>query len=431
METRAWILAGELDGEAPSLPLDTAIAGMPVLLRHACEARLAGAASVLVIWIGDAPAPVAAIEAMAADERLGDTRLELAFEAPGDADGDVLVIRADRVYHRDHPKLVANAEANAPLRAIAGDENDAVYAAGAPLAREMVAAAARPGGLAELVAERRGETAEVAAPYLSFCVSAADRAGRKRAEKLLVSSLRKAADGYAARLINRRISLPISRLLARTPIRPNHVTVVCFLSALTGAVIIAQGGYRNGVIGMLLVELGSIFDGIDGELARLKCRFSRLGQWMDTVTDDVSNVCLNVGVALSLDAAGAEWAIPVVTAALIAFVITQASQYYFIAAVYDSGDLAAIPWAFQSTEFLSSRPTGLLPRLKAGIPRLLKRDFFVTLFLALAIAGALEGVLLLFAGGAISFLFSYSVQYLRARPEIRATRAERARRSTP
>ena len=424
---QAWILAGELDGQKPALRLDTVIAGMPVLLRHACEAKLAGAESVRVIWIGDTEAPAAAIAAMAGDERLGDTSLELADgdDSPGGGvEGDVLVIRADRIVHRDHLKRVADGDHRAPLRKIAGGDHDGVFAASAPVARQMVAAAAREGGLEALVAElaRRGEVTEVAPPYLSFCVSAPDRAGRRRAEKLLVSSLRKSADGYAARLLNRRISLPISRLLARTPIRPNHVTVLCFLSALSGAIIIAQGGYRNGVVGMLLVELGSICDGIDGELARLKCRFSRLGQWMDTVTDDLSNVCLNIGVALNLAAAGSEWAIPVVAVALGAFAITQSSQYYLIATVYKSGDLAAIPWAFQSTEFLSSRPTGLWPRLKAGIPRLLKRDFFVTLFVVLAVSGLLEGVLLLFAGGAISFLFSYTIQYLRARPEIIAAR---------
>jgi phosphatidylglycerophosphate synthase len=418
---QAWILAGHVDGAAPTLPLDARIAGMPVVLRHACEARAAGARDIAVIWIGGDEPPRDVIDEAGADDRLAGVELTLVTEPP-ETDRDVLIVRADRIYHRDHPKRAADAAADRPLRKIAGDANDAVFAASPELARQLVEAAARPGGIDALVAERAaaGEVTEVDPPYLDFCTAAPDRAGRRRAEKKLVGSLRKKADGYMARVLNRRISLPISRLLARTSIRPNHVTVLCFLSALSGAFVIAQGGYRNGVIGMLLVEWGSICDGIDGELARLKFRFSRLGQWMDTVTDDISNVCINIGVALSLDAAGVDWAIPVVLVGLAAFALTQSSQYYLIATIYKSGDLAAIPWAFQSTDFLESRPTGLWPRIKAGVPKLLKRDSFVTLFVILAFAGFLEGILLIFTGGAVAFLFSYTVQYLRVRPTLRA-----------
>ena len=419
----AWILAGELDGAPETLELSHRIAGMSVLLRHACEAKGAGVERISVIWIGSGEAPGALVAESAADDRLAGVELALATEPPA-PEGDVLVIRGDRVYHRDHPKRAATADSDRPLRKIAGEANDAVFAATPEIARRLVEAASRAGGIDAAVAELAAadQVGEAPAPYLDFCTAAADRRERRRAEKLLVSSLRKKADGYMARLLNRRISGPISRQLAKTSIRPNHVTVLCFLSALSGAVVIAQGGYWNGVIGMLLVELGSICDGIDGELARLKFRFSRLGQWMDTVTDDISNVCINIGVALSLDAAGAEWAIPVVLIGLGAFAITQSSQYYLIATVYRSGDLAAIPWAFQSTEFLESRPTGLWPRIKAGVPKMLKRDSFVTLFVILAFAGFLEGVLLIFAGGAVAFLFSYTIQYLRARPEIRAAK---------
>jgi hypothetical protein len=62
----------------------------------------------------------------------------------------------------------------------------------------------------------------------------------------------------------------------------------------------------------------------------------------------------------------------------------------------------------------------LWPRIKAGVPKLLKRDSFVTLFVILAFAGFLEGILLIFTGGAVAFLFSYTVQYLRVRPTLRA-----------
>jgi CDP-L-myo-inositol myo-inositolphosphotransferase len=419
----AWILAGAVDGGEDAADPLLEIAGLPLLLRHAGEAIGAGAERVKVIWLGEAPAPE--IFSVAGDDRLRGRAIEVVTEIPAAVADRVLVIRGDRVFHRDLCKILVAAEPGAPLIAIEGDDYDGAFAADPEVARALAEAAGRPGGLTSEIARRAAATAPP--PYLGFSVpaplSAADRHALHRAEKRLVGSLRKAADGYAARLLNRRISLFASRHLARTPIRPNHVTVVCFLSALAGGATLAQGGYLCGVIGMLLVELGSILDGIDGELARLKLRFSRTGQWMDTVTDDLSNVFLATGTALNLEAAGVGWALPVLIAGLVAFALTQSSQYYLIATVYRSGDLAAIPWAFQSTDFLSSRPAGLIPRLKAGIPKLLKRDFTVTLFVALAIAGFLEGVLLLFAGGAIGFLISYSIQYLRVRGSLRSPSA--------
>jgi CDP-L-myo-inositol myo-inositolphosphotransferase len=167
---------------------------------------------------------------------------------------------------------------------------------------------------------------------------------------------------------------------------------------------------------MLLVELGSILDGVDGELARLTFRFSRSGQWMDTVTDDVSNVLVVTACTISLYDGGMEWIPYLAAPALVAFFLTQATQYYYLAAIYHSGDLAAIPWAFQTSEFLSDSPRGFWKRGRLLFGRLIKRDFFVTLFVALAIAGHLEGVIALFAFGSIVWFFVIGFQLIRLRP---------------
>ena len=265
--------------------------------------------------------------------------------------------------------------------------------------------------------------ATAAVPYLGFTTAAPDARGRRRAERRLVWSLRKSADGIAAKLLNRRISLPLSWLLCRTPIHPNHVTIVAFLCALTGGITLSRGGYLAGVIGMLLVESGSIIDGIDGELARLKFQFSKLGQWLDTVADDLGNIAYTSGVAINLHLAGATWAAPLAIAAVTTFALTQGTQYYLIARVYKSGDLAAIPWAFQSSEFLSQRPTGLVAWIKATAPKLLKRDFAVTLFTACAIAGRLEPILLIFSGGTFVFFAVFAVQLARNWRSIQGHRA--------
>lgn len=417
--TEGWILAGAVDGRPPGVSPLARCAGLPLVLRHACELARAGCARAIVVWYGDAPPPDLA--PLAADPRLAGCALSLVRdpEALSGGAGDVFVARADRVVHRDTFQVLAAAPA-APLRAIAGDDFDGAFAASRQVARDLAAAAARPDGLRRAVAALRaqGRVVDAEPPYLGFCAPVVDRRSLRRAEWQLIRSLRKAADGFAARAINRHLSLPITWVLARTPVRPNHITLLAFAAALMGGITLARGGYWAGVAGMLWVELGSILDGVDGELARVTCRFSRVGQWMDTVTDDAANVCYWTGTMLNLQAAGVGWAMPVWSVAVAAFAITQLSQYYLIATVYRSGDLAAIPWAFQSAEFLSARPRGFWPRVKAAVPKLLKRDFAVTLFCALAAAGRLDAVLAISAAGAVSFLVAFCVQLVRARPEV-------------
>ena len=414
-----WILAGRLDATRVVPSPFEAVAGVSHLLRTALELALAGCTRIVVVWQGEDSAPD--ISGIAADARLASrAKLELAQNAPEEGTSEtILIARGDRIFHRDIPKILAREIASGSLASaeIAGDEYDAVFAADRKVALELATASASAGGLAVSIEALRasGRVGSCEPPWLGFSVAASSPSEVRRAEKLLVRSLKKTADGYAARVFNRHISLFFTSFLMRTRIHPNVITMLAFASAFSGGLVIAGGGYWHGVVGMLLVEWGSIVDGIDGELARLTCRFSKLGQWMDTVTDDISNVCYWTGCMLSLREMGVEWAFPVWLVAVCLFSITQLTQYFLIAVIYKSGDLAAIPWAFQSSEFLSSRPVGFWPRIKAGIPKFLKRDFAVSLFVVCAFAGRLDIVLLISAAGAVGFFVAFAIQFARRR----------------
>jgi phosphatidylglycerophosphate synthase len=395
-----WILAApEL---RPALADD--VAGLPYALRLACDLAHAGCKRIHVIWPGGDPPALP----FSSDPRLRGATLDVVAGPPvgDDADG-ILVVRADRISHRDMPKVVAQAwtQSDATVAKVAGDEHDAVVAAPRRLVREL-----RGTDLAPLLA-----TADALAepPFLAFTAAAPDREALRRAERELVWSLRKAADGLASKWINRHLSLRVTWLVKRTPIHPNHVTTFCFGLAVLGAVVLARGGWLAGVVGMLLVNLGSIIDGVDGELARLRYQFSRVGQWMDTLADDFGNVAYVTGLAINLDLAGVTWAMPLAIAALVCFALTQSTQYALITLVYKSGDLAAIPWAFQSHDFLSAKPKGLFEWMKATVPKTLKRDFALTMFVGLALIGRLDVILLIFSAGAISFFLVFAFQFAR------------------
>ncbi len=408
-----WILAGTLDGRAARPALLDDVGGLPYLSRLVLDLALAGTTRIYLLW--ELARPLPDLSAVFADPRIaGRVVLEISSRAPSgdDADG-VVVVRADRIMHREMPRATAEAWASGTARIakIAGASHDGVFATDRALARELAEAAKQPDGISEVLA--RHEIADATPPYLAFTAAAPDRRSLRRAERQLVWSLRKSADGLASKWLNRRISLPISWLLARTPIHPNHITVMALMFALAGGFVISRGGYTAGLVGMLLVNFGSIIDGVDGELARLRFQFSRLGQWLDTVADDVANLAYAGGVMANLHAAGVTWALPVGLAASAAFISTQVTQYLLIRFVYGSGDLAAIPWAFQSSQVLSGSG------LRAVIPKLFKRDFVVTAMVVLAALGRLDLILLTFATGAFVFFGVFWVQLARNIGSIR------------
>jgi phosphatidylglycerophosphate synthase len=398
--TEGWILAGT-HGGAPTRPaLDQQVCGMPWALRLACDLRNAGIMRVVIVWNDGTPP---AIDDYARDARLRGATLSIATEPPPGDDADpIAIVRADRVFHRDSPKQVIAAWTSSD--ADAAKLEDAVFVTTRARARSAAAGDFTLGG---------ATLAEAEPPYLGFVTTAPDARSLSRAQRQLVWSLRKKADGLASSMINRHLSLPVSWLLMRTPIHPNHVTVFCFALAVCGGIVLGQGGYVAGVIGMLLVNIGSILDGVDGELARLKYRFSRVGQWMDTLADDFGNVAYVSGLAINLHAAGVSWAAPVAITALSCFALTQSTQYFLITVVYKSGDLAAIPWAFQSHDFLTTQAQTLWQWIKTTLPKTLKRDFALTLFVVLALLGRLDVILVIFSAGAISFFVVFAIQFVR------------------
>jgi phosphatidylglycerophosphate synthase len=425
----AWILAGMVDGR-PALPaLDDNVGGLPHLMRIAGELAMAGIQRAYVIVREGVPRQL--LEALRADPRLAKISLTAVPEPPSGASGDaIVVVRSDRLFHRDIPKAAVTAwtRSSAKLAKVAGDEHDAVVVTDRVQATVLARNAREPGKYgAELrrAAPDGGEVALAAVPYLGFTAPITDRPSMRRAERRLVWSLRKSADGIASKLLNRRLSLPITYTVMRTRLLPNHVTLAALGCAIAGAFVIARGGYTAGVLGMLLVNFGSIIDGVDGEIARLKFQFSRLGQWLDTLADDVGNVFYSGGIMLNLDAAGVHWAWPLWVTATTCFVLTQSSQYWLIRRVYGSGDLAAIPWAFQSSDFLSQRPKGLWPWLKTTAPKLLKRDSALTIFVGCALAGHLDWILVAYSAGALVFFVVFFVQFARNAGSVRRALRER------
>ena len=117
------------------------------------------------------------------------------------------------------------------------------------------------------------------------------------AEQTIRRSSYKDTDTKIARF-NRRMSLPISIALIRTPLTANQLSVTLVALGLYSAWLFSLGHYWTGVLGGFLSLAASVLDGCDGEIARLKYQESALGCWIETVGDYSYYIAIFIGLTV-------------------------------------------------------------------------------------------------------------------------------------
>jgi phosphatidylglycerophosphate synthase len=225
------------------------------------------------------------------------------------------------------------------------------------------------------------------------------------AEAELLATTQKpiAVDGVIAFYVMRPVSRFITRALWNTRITPNQVTLLSMLSGLAAAPFAASGGYWFHILAGVLLFIGATIDCVDGEIARLKHLGSRSGEWLDTLSDDISTAGYLIGLS-----AGVSW-LPFGLnpsffgwAAAILFVVSSAYIYYVLARYIGVIDTTRFPYFFLEEPGKPKGPnTGFGWRFSQLATYALKRDFFVALFVVLALCNAPWVSLLLLGTGTV------------------------------
>ena len=289
--------------------LQVQIAGLSLIERHLLGLRAAGVRDVEIA----VPAHDPAVEKAVRGVEVPGIRLQLAID--GHLTGrDAIVIeqRADTLVD---PRLVFEVVRWAVANAASAECVDRFAANYPPAAKSpFTGAAARAGDIREV--DPAAETGLFAAG-LSVTHPAAERpparlhAGRRywhriagatdasQATTKVFHATMKPTDGIYART-NRRVSIPISRILARTAVTPNQVTLVAFACSAVAGWLFAQGGYATMAAGSLVGWFASMLDGVDGELARAKFRATRFGAWLEMVCDYLYYVLVFAGMGVGV-----------------------------------------------------------------------------------------------------------------------------------
>ncbi|MDO8519174.1 MAG: NTP transferase domain-containing protein [Deltaproteobacteria bacterium] len=208
------------------------------------------------------------------------------------------------------------------------------------------------------------------------------------AETALLQACRKSTDGFIARNFNRRISLWITRRLLKTGISANHMTGFTSLIGILSGVFMARGDYFGAALGAFLFKWASILDGCDGELSKLKLTNSKRGEWLDTLSDNLTYVCFTIGVIVALAKRGDPHIMVTGTITMLGLVMSLSVMFYYLARHTNSGSLLAIQEEFKQTSHESR-----VKKFVSKIQFMGKRDFFALAFMVLGFLDQLQAIL--------------------------------------
>ena len=102
----------------------------------------------------------------------------------------------------------------------------------------------------------------------------------------------------------RRLFNPISAAIGRTRISPNTLTILGLLLSLGAAALVWYGYY---VTAAIIFTVGSLFDMLDGAVARLAEKVTPMGAFLDSTFDRVGEGVVLTAIALAYARDGGLW----------------------------------------------------------------------------------------------------------------------------
>lgn len=214
-----------------------------------------------------------------------------------------------------------------------------------------------------------------ALPRLVVRDAASAAEGRRRLVGTITKSMH--SDGIWCWLFMRPISRLLVRGMLRTGLTPNQVSLVSMTVGVMASVVVAMGGrWATSLLPLVILETSMILDCCDGDIARLKFRFSRLGEWLDSMGDEIIQITLvaALGIGLARDGAGSGWAALGMGAAAV-MLSSAIAIYGTLHRRRLPIDSAQFPWFFGTAAHADAAPKGIV-----GIfGWVFRRDVFLTM----------------------------------------------------
>ncbi len=134
-------------------------------------------------------------------------------------------------------------------------------------------------------------------------------------------------------LLNTYVLRPLAgvivRMLFRTPVTPNHVTIAAVIVGIAAAWFYAQGSAATVAAAGLLMTLKDILDSADGQLARAKSIYSRAGRFLDSIGDVLVNILVFAAIGWTLSAEGGVGSLVLSLAGLVGITIRVSYHVFY------------------------------------------------------------------------------------------------------
>ena len=158
----------------------------------------------------------------------------------------------------------------------------------------------------------------------------------------LLNSCRKPGEAISSHYY-RYISLFFTSYLCETKVTPNQVSFFFLLIGFVGGVLISLPSPILYFIGLICQPLAIVFDCVDGEIARVKYQYTKSGEWLDTVCDNLCTLFFVIGISITnyrLNPTPFDYKLGLVTT--VAYLIAIAMMFITLMKFSDSGSLAVI-----------------------------------------------------------------------------------------
>lgn len=159
----------------------------------------------------------------------------------------------------------------------------------------------------------RGRTASEREYFQRFAPATMRRRARAqsletaRASSVAEEERRRARNYPLSRWYLRPMAGGLARLLARSRVRPWHLTVLGLVCALAGAILLITQPAWSPLVAMFVLAAW-VCDRTDGQLARRQGRSSARGAWLDANVDELVDLGLHVAVACAASrVSGGPW----------------------------------------------------------------------------------------------------------------------------
>lgn len=201
-----------------------------------------------------------------------------------------------------------------------------------------------------------------------------------KAEAVHIGYIKAHTGGFIARNINKRVSIPISKRLASFRISPNFLTCCNMVVGYLSAVFMIKSFYSTpgcsywwGVLGGLFFQLASVFDGVDGEVAKFTGRVSKFGSTLDTFSDNSTLLLFLAACSfLFYQKFGGLASLGVIGIMFVSLAIVIIAIVVYLKRYHESSSLAVYDY-----DFLKKLPqTDFLIRFTNFFKYLTKKEFF-------------------------------------------------------